>query len=42
MSNMSPDNMLTVLAAMFSIGFVGFGIVAILATLIQTRRQQHK
>jgi hypothetical protein len=41
MSSMSPDNMLTVLAAMYSIGFVGFGIVAVVVAFVQSRRQQH-
>jgi hypothetical protein len=40
MTHMSSDNALTVLAAMFSMGFVGFGVVAVITTFIQTRRQQ--
>jgi hypothetical protein len=40
MTSMAPDNLLTVLAAMFSIGFIGFGIVAVVVTFVQMRHQR--
>jgi len=39
MTNMAPDNALTVLAAMFSIGF---GIIAIVVSFVQMRRQRQR